>query len=224
MKYVRVGTAALATAVTAVLMFGSAAFAAVPESVTLNMSGPKLTFTSHLTRGSWYVVTASGTGSFMKPSQWTHPVVRHGRHPVICGTPESEPLFPTVGATGPVGFDPETLFARPTTKRRCLRDPLPRTTRRFQINNGNGFRHPTTLTGRYTIPRPDHTYSYPIVAGRHKLVVRVRDRPRADNYGALQLTLRAADDGDCVSRQWHNFVNSAGNQVFPDQATCEATL
>lgn len=224
MKYVRVATAALMTAAMAVLMLGSLAQAAVPETLTLNMNSPKVTFTGKLAHGHWYVVTATGTGSFVKPSMWTNPTIRHGHKPVICGTPEASPMFPTPGVTGRVGFDPETQFARPTSKKKCHRDPLPRTTRRFQLNNGNGFRHPTTLTGRYTFPRADHSYSYPILGQHHRLVARVRDRPSGDNYGALQLTLRAADDTDCVARQWHNFVNSAGNQVFADQAACEAAL
>lgn len=223
MKYVRVATAALAVAATAALMLAPVAGAALPSSATLQMSSPKITLSGHLGK-KWYVVTASGTGSFFKPGMWANPQVR-GRGPsVICGTPEAAPMFPTAGATGPVGFDPETMFARATKKKKCLRDPLPRTTRRFQLNNGSGFRHPTTLTGRYTFPRSDHTYSYPIRGLGHRLTARVKDRPAGDNYGELHIELRRADDGDCAARQWHNFVDSAGNAVFADQAACEAAL
>jgi hypothetical protein len=246
MKLARVAKAMLATTALAVLAFGSTAQAAVPENATLEMSQPRLTFSTPLAPGAWYVVDASGTGSFVKPSMWTNPRSRFSLHPVICGTPESAPMFPTDGATGAVGFDPETQFARPTSRRRCQRDPLPRTTRRFQLDAGNGFRHPTTLTGRYSAPRADHAYSYPIQGGKswrsreryrshghwqwrwqtrwHKLDARVRDRPAWDNYGALQLTLRRADSGDCAGRQWHNFLNRWGGQVFDSVEECEAAL
>jgi hypothetical protein len=224
MKHVRAAAAALALAATTVLLLVPAASAALPQSLTLNLSSPRATFDGKLANGTWYVLEASGTGSYFKPSQWSNPIVHHHRRGVVCGTPESAPMFPTAGPTGPVGVDPETMFARLTTRKKCSRDPLPRTTRRFQLNSGNGFRHPTTLSGRYTAPRPDHAYSYPVLGLRHKLSVRVRDRVAADNYGAFELTLRVAVDADCASRQWHNFVNSAGNQVFADQAACEAAL
>jgi hypothetical protein len=224
MKYVRVATAAFATALVAAALFASAASAALPQTIALDLSSPHATFSGKLTSGTWYVVIAAGTGSYFKPGQWAHPILRHHRRGIVCGTPESAPMFPTAGPTGPVGFDPETMFARLTTRKKCTRDPLPRTSRRFQLNNGNGFRHPTTLTGRYTTPRGDHTYSYPVLGVRHKLSVRVKDRVSSDNYGELHVTLRLANDADCASRQWHNFVNSAGNQVFVDQAACEAAL
>jgi hypothetical protein len=224
MKYVRVAAAALTTVAAAVLLFGSTASAALPQTLTLKLSSPRAAFSGRLASGTWYVLTASGTGSYFKPTQWAHPILRHHRRGIVCGTPESAPMFPTAGPTGPVGVDPETMFARLTTRKKCLNDPLPRTTRRFQLNNGNGFRHPTTLTGRYTAPRGDHTYSYPVRGLRHKLSVRVRDHVAWDNYGAFELTLRQAVDADCASRQWHNFVDSVGNQVFADQAACEAAL
>jgi hypothetical protein len=224
MKYVRVAAAALATAAIAAALLAPMASAALPQTLTLNLSSPRATFSDKLASGKWYVVTASGTGSYFKPAQWANPVLRHHRRGIVCGTPESAPMFPTAGPTGPVGVDPETMFARLTTRRRCTHDPLPRTSRRFQLNNGNGFRHPTTLSGRYTTPRRDHIYSYPVLGLRRRLSVRVKDRVSWDNYGAFHVTLRLATDADCASRQWHNFVNSAGTQVFADQAACEAAL
>ncbi|MFL5815985.1 MAG: hypothetical protein ACJ76L_00125 [Conexibacter sp.] len=224
MKHVRVASAAILAAAIAAALFASTASAVLPQTLTLNLNNPRATFSDKLTSGKWHVVVAAGTGSYFKPAQWTHPILRHHRRGIVCGTPESAPMFPTAGPTGAVGFDPETMFARLTTRRKCTHDPLPRTSRRFQLNSGNGFRHPTTLTGRYTVPRGDHTYSYPVLGLRRRLSVRVKDRVSWDNYGAFHVTLRAATDGDCASRQWHNFVNSAGNQVFADQAACEAAL
>jgi len=223
MKYVRVAVATLALAATAALLLVPAASAiTLPQSLTLKLSSPRATFNGRLTGGTWYVLTASGTGSYFKPGLWTHPILHHHRLGVVCGTPESAPMFPTPGATGKVGVDPETMFARLTTRRRCTHDPLPRTSRRFVINNGSGYRHPTTLTGRYTTPRRDHTYSYAIHGLGRALRVRVRDHISWDNYGAYHLTLRAAVPADCANRQWRNFYNSAGNPMFADQATCEA--
>jgi len=224
MKHVRVAAAAIATALAAAALLASAASAAIPQTITLRLSDPHATFSDKLAAGTWYVVTASGTGSYFKPSQWSNPLLSHHRRGIVCGTPESAPMFPTAGPTGPVGVDPETMFARLTTRRKCANDPLPRTSRRFQLNDGNGYRHPTTLSGRYTSPRGDHTYSYPVLGHRHKLSVRVKDPVTSDNYGAFHVTLRVANDGDCASRQWRNFVNSVGNPVFADQAACEAAL
>lgn len=228
MKYVRVALAALTTAATAVVLFGSVAHAALPQTLDLSTRFPVERFDHRLRSGHWYVVTAAGTASFFKPSMWTSPTARwrwfHVRA-IICGTPEAAPMFPTPGATGKVGFDAETLFARPATRRSCRRDPSPHTSRRFQLDNGGGFRHPTTLTGRYSVPRGDHTYSYPIRGLGKKLIVRVRDWPFWwDNYGALQLTLRKAEDADCAGSQWRNFTTKWGSQVFDDQAECEAAL
>lgn len=226
MKYVRVAAVTLALAATAALTLVPAASASLPlpQSLTLKLNSPRATFTGRLTGGKWYVLTAAGTGSYFKPGMWTHPILHHHRLGVVCGTPEAAPMFPTPGATGKVGVDPETMFARLTTRRRCKQDPLPRTSRRFVINNGSGYRHPTTLTGRYTVPRSDHTYSYAIHGLGRRLSVRVRDQIASDNYGAFHLTLRAAVPADCASRQWRNFYNSAGNPMFASQAACEAAL
>lgn len=223
MKYVRVAAATLALAATAALMLVPVASAiTLPQSLTLKLSSPHASFHGRLTGGKWYIVTASGTGSYFKPGMWTHPILRHRRPGIVCGTPESAPMFPTPGVTGKVGVDPETMFARLTTSRRCRQDPLPRTSRQFVINNGSGSRHPTTLTGRYTVPRADHTYSYAIHGLGRGLSVRVRDRIASDNYGAFHVTLRLAVPADCANRQWRNFYNSAGNMMFADQAACEA--
>jgi hypothetical protein len=223
MKYVRVAAATLALAATAALMLVPAASAiTLPQSLTLKLSSPHATFNGRLTGGRWYILTAAGTGSYFKPGMWTHPLLRHHKPGIVCGTPEAAPMFPTTGATGKVGVDPETMFARLTTRRLCRNDPLPRTSRRFQINNGSGYRHPTTLTGRYTIPRRDHTYSYAIHGLGRRVSVRVRDNIASDNYGAFHLTLRLAVPADCAARQWRNFYNSAGNMMFVSQAACEA--
>jgi len=223
MKYVRVAAATLALAATAAVMLVPAASAiTLPQSLTLKLNSPHATFNGRLTGGKWYIVTAAGTGSYFKPGMWTHPILRHRRPGIVCGTPESAPLFPTPGATGKVGVDPETMFARLTTRRRCRQDPLPRTSRQFVINNGSGYRHPTTLTGRYTVPRPDHTYSYAIHGLGRGLSVRIRDRIASDNYGAFHVSLRLAVAADCANRQWRHFYNSAGQMMFADQASCEA--
>lgn len=174
---------------------------------------------------TWYVANVQGTASFSKPSQWLHPKKRHGRTAVVCGTPEASPMFPSpFAATGMVGFDPETMFARITRARRCAQDPLPRTTRRFQISAAHLYRHPTPLNGRQTVPSADHAYDYAVKGRGGPLLVREVDRPTYDNYGRFKITIRRAVDADCTGTQYRTFVSDLGTRAFADEAACEAAL
>jgi hypothetical protein len=178
-----------------------------------------------LASGAWYVVSVQGTASFSKPSQWIHPKKRHGRPAVVCGTPEAAPLFPSpFAATGQVGFDPETMFARITRAGRCAADPLPRTTRRFEIAPGHIFRHPTPLDGRHTSPTPDHAYNYAFQGLGKPLDLREVDRPTFDNYGRFHLVIRPATAADCAGTQYKAFATSLGSQAFPSAAACTTAL
>jgi hypothetical protein len=178
-----------------------------------------------LANGAWYVATVQGTASFSKPSQWIHPKKRHGRPAVVCGTPEAAPLFPSpFAATGKVGFDPETMFARITRAGRCAQDPLPRTTRRFQISAAHVYRHPTPLNGRQTVPSADHAYNYAVKGRGGPLLLREVDRPTFDNYGRFQITIRRAVDADCAGTQYRTFVSDLGTRAFADEAACAAAL
>lgn len=227
------------TAITALLGIAGGALAKPPPPVAANQDFYfELNQTNHAKRGSvtgtspnslaagtWYVAQVQGTASFSKPSQWIHPKKRHGRTAVVCGTPEDAPLFPSpFAATGKVGFDPETMFARITRAGKCAADPLPRTTRRFEIAPGHVFRHLTPLDGRHTAPTPDHTYHYAFQGLGGPLNLREVDRPTFDNYGRFHIVIRPATDGDCTGSQWRTFARSLGQQAFTNEVACEAAL
>jgi hypothetical protein len=178
-----------------------------------------------LADGAWYVVQVQGTASFSKPSQWIHPKKRHGGPAVVCGTPEDAPVFPSpYAATGKVGFDAETMFARITRSKNCADDPLPRTTRRFQVSPKHIFRHPTPLEGRQATPVTDHAYSYPVQGLGVPLALRELDRPTYDNYGRFHVVIRRAGDADCTGVGWRSFATENGERAFTGEAACEAAL
>jgi GT2 family glycosyltransferase len=178
-----------------------------------------------LTNGTWYVAGVQGTASYVKPSMWTHPTLRHHRPAVVCGTPESAPMFGSPdGGTGRVGFDPETMFAQIMRPSKCAADPTPRTTRRFQINPRHIWRHPTPLDGRHSGPRPDHAYAYAVKGLGVRAGFRVLDRPTSDNYGVLHIVIRPAVTGDCSGAQWRNFDDENGHPGFATMSACQAAL
>lgn len=219
------------TAVAAALMALAAPSAAhaATESLTLPLRAaqglPRVTATTPIAWNTYYVVTAQGTGSFHKSGVWSHPdriwADPDGRTAVICGTPEPAPMF---GTGGKVGFDPETLFARPASAATCSDEPAPQTTRRFQIFDGSSWFHPTPLDGRHSSPRADHFYAYAFKGRGDVLRFRLLDAPASDNYGEFRLTIRPANASDCAGRAWHNFYAAWGAEEFASQADCEATL
>jgi hypothetical protein len=191
-----------------------------PNSGSVGVTSP-----GSLAAGAWYVAEVQGTGSYHKPSMWLHPRTASGKPAVVCGTPEAAPLFNTSGApTGKVGFDPETMFARVTKAKTCANDPLPRTTRRFQVNPAHVWRHPTPLTGRQTTPSADHRYEYAIKGVGVPVGFRQLDAPTYDNYGAFHIHLRRATDADCAGGRWRNFEDENGQHGFTSAANCEAAL
>lgn len=234
-----VARALIAGAAIAVLLAVSDVTAKPPPPVADNQDFFfDLNQTSHSRRGSvtmaapgsvaagmWYVAEVQGTASFSKPSQWIRPKKRHGHPAVVCGTPEVAPMFPSpYAATGKVGFDPETMFARITKAQKCLGDPLPRTTRRFQINPGHVFRHLTPLTGRQATPAGDHAYAYPFQGLGGRVLFREIDRPTFDNYGRFHIVIRPATAGDCAGAQWRAFAGEDGARSFASEGACEAAL
>jgi hypothetical protein len=216
----------LAAVAAALISLALAPAVAQAESLTLDMrqsARPKAQ--TKMVWRDWYVVTVQGTGSFHYASLWNQPS-RLWKNPgkrkaVICGTPEAAPMFPSPGTkSGPVGFDAETLFARPVEDKTCAADPTPRTTRRFELNDGLRWYHPTTLSGRYSAPRADHTYSYAVFGEGHRPTFRVRDSPVYDNYGQFKIELRTAFKHDCFNRQWRNFLYPWGGDAFASEAEC----
>jgi hypothetical protein len=222
MKFAALAGALLSLAVPAV---------AQAETLTLDMHDEaRLKAQTKLVFQNWYVVTVEGTGSFHYAGTWSHPeriFKKPGskKQAVVCGTPEAAPMFASPGTkSGPVGFDAETMFARPVAASVCADEPGPRTSRRFEINDGNRWFHPTTMTGRHSSPRADHTYSYAIFGENHRPSFRVRDNPNYDNYGQFKIRIRQAYAEDCGGRQWRNFLYSWGGDGFADEAACVAAL
>ena len=224
MKFAALAGALLSLAVPAV---------AQAETLTLDISKthqPKAQFKAW---GTWSIVEVQGTGSFHYSSVWSNPqrIFKNAakttteRNAVICGTPEAEPMFPSPGVkNGKVGFDAETLFARPVAEDVCADWPAPMTTRRFEIHDGERWFHPTTLLGRYTSPRADHTYTYALFGEDARPVFRVRDEPTYDNYGRFKIHIRQAYSSDCLNRQWRNFLYGYGGDGFTCEAACVAAL
>jgi len=95
---------------------------------TLRLDSHRATAANHgivrtrqrLRSGQRYTMTVKGTASYYAPAAYTAP-----RHPlVLCGTPEPAAMFRSPGAVnGPVGVDPEFVFARPWTRSQCGRVP-----------------------------------------------------------------------------------------------------
>jgi hypothetical protein len=223
-------------AVTAALislgMAPGAAYAhATAETLTLDLHhGTTVKTEERLELDTWYVATVQGTASFHFAGTWSHPErifnkTGKKKKATVCGTPEPAPMFASPGTTsGPVGFDAETLFARPVPVSTCTNEPAPRPTRRFQLNEGARWHHLSSLSGRFSTPRPDHAYSYALLGRDHKLSFRVRDNPSYDNYGQLKITLRPAVATDCGNRQWRNFFDAWDHPWFTDEAECLAEV
>jgi hypothetical protein len=165
-----------------------------------------------------WVAVVQGTVSYYAPSQYSTP---QSPFRVVCGTPDlSGPLFasPDKPSGGPVGFDPEFIFGRPSRKSTCSKHPLPVRWTNFEIKSGNTWGHPWPLGPDQFAPAADHTYSYPFVAWGTAPQFRLRDRPRtSDNYGELKISLRPATAADCGYDAWRAFQ-------YEDQAACEAAL
>lgn len=165
-----------------------------------------------------WVATVQGTVSYYAPSTWETP---SSPFRVICGTPDlGGPMFPSPDkpAGGPVGADPEYLFARPTRRSTCRKDPLPGRWPNFEIKTGNTWGHPPVLGPELLGPTADHTYSYGFVAWGNRAQFRLKDRPRtSDNYGAFKIAIRPATAADCGNEDWKGFQ-------YGSQPECEAAL
>jgi hypothetical protein len=202
---------------------------ATAQAETLNFDlrqSPKsaTTFEYH----DWYVVTVAGTGSFHKPSVWAHPdrifKSSSSKRAVICGTPEAAPMFNSPNATGKVGFDAETIFARPVAEDVCDAESSPRPTRRFEIHNGVAWFHPTPIDGRHVTPNANHTYSYALRGEGTRMGFRMRDDPVSDNYGRFKVQIRRANANDCANGQWIHFTFGFYEVRPASEADCVAQV
>jgi hypothetical protein len=169
-------------------------------SATKAFAGEKLRLDSHRANGAddgivrtslrlrWghrYTMTVRGTASYYSPASYTDPP----RPLVLCGKPEFAPMFRSPGVPdGPVGVDPEFVFARPWTRSQCGR--VPGRWSNFQIKTKRFFFHPTPREGA---ARSDHTYTYTIIGRDRVGAFRLVDKAGArDNYGVFRVGLEAA--------------------------------
>lgn len=130
-----------------------------------------------------YSVTVRGTFSFYGPEAWAVPAG-------VCGVPEPRPLLPGGAPSGPVGFDAETIFALPATQASCARVRLPRRWANFELALGRGWGHP-----RSAVRAGRHAYRYVVRGRRRRARFRLVDSFAADNYGRLEITVRALRRG-----------------------------
>ncbi len=159
-------------------------------------AGP-VRFAQRLENGRPYVVAAQGTVSFFSNSAYAD----------NCGSkPELRPLFASRGRPrGPVGFDPEFIFAEPRARGQCRQPTPPFRSLSFQMSAGLAFRHPAPLGSAPEVPTPRHGYAYPLVGRGQRPRFRLYDENTRDNYGRLKVTVRRARGTDCAGEQFTQF-------------------
>jgi hypothetical protein len=136
-----------------------------------------VTASTPLADGSAILLTVSGTFSYWDSASWR----------TVChGTPEANPVHPSPArANGPVGSDPEYIFAHPEDNISCV-NGTPRSTRpsiSLSTDGGRNFTDPLPLNYSYN---PAHVYQYRITGKGHPLQVRLGDSFYGDNYGILR--------------------------------------
>jgi hypothetical protein len=180
---------------------------ASPETLMLDtretdadgFAGPVST-TTPLVAGLPYFAVVKGTVSRWTAAEWNRG---------ICGTPDPAPMFPSAASVAQtfVGSDAETLWAAPkfinTTNGDC--SVVPTHSEAFKIDRGTGtFAHHEPLGGPYSVPRPDHTYTYPFIGNGGVASFRFRydDGNTRDNYGQFQIRVLGPGDapGDVPPR------------------------
>jgi hypothetical protein len=102
-----------------------------------------------------YLAEVQGTYSLWSKASWARP----------CDlTFKAAPIFASPGtANGPVGVDPEFIFAAPEGSVRCNKTK-PLHFEEFEINTGGGFAHREPL-GAPSAPTADHRYTYLLPGG-----------------------------------------------------------
>ncbi len=187
----------LAAGVALVLAFAPAASAALPETLALNTYDagtadftPVIASTDALTAGQFYVATVTGTFSNVAATHWTERET--------CGSPEADAMFPSPGRPASrVGKDAEWAFAHTRIGTGGC-GPLPERGTAFQVATNGTFGHPSQpIGGAGSAPRGSHSYAYLLAGTGGPVRFRLRDVNTRDNYGVLQIVLRAATPADC---------------------------
>jgi hypothetical protein len=162
-----------------------------------------------LTANTLYVVTAKGTWSAWLPLLWTGTVSPS----IACGTPEPAPMFPSPAGpgTGPVGEDPETVFA--AIERFVCLNTYPHEYTGFQMDLGSGFVHYEPYTGATNTPSANHSYTYVLLGQGNPISFEQLDSATRDNYGEFQITVTLGTE-TCKKGGWQSYG------VFKNQGDC----
>jgi hypothetical protein len=172
-------------------------------SPTHQMFTPPVSSRSKLAHDRLYVATVRGTVSFYESVDYV--AIQAPWH-VMCGAPEKAPMFSSAGGSGRVGTDAEFIFALPLVGPSCANAMLPRPYANFQANLGQGWEHPSLLSGQALVkPSRSHTYEFALSGADRPVSFRLIDTDTRDDYGSFRIYLRTAVPGDCSDPGYQAF-------------------
>ena len=172
-------------------------------SPTHQMFTPPVSSRSKLARDRLYVATVRGSVSFYESVDYV--AIQVPWH-VMCGAPKRAPMFSSAGGSGQVGTDAEFIFALPLVGRSCANARLPRPYANFQANLGQGWEHPSLLSGQTLVkPSRSHTYEFALSGAGQPVSFRLIDTDTRDDYGSFRIYLRTAVAGDCSGHGYQAF-------------------
>lgn len=152
------------------------------QTLYLVASAPSGVRSGPLAAGVTYRVIIEGTVSLWRREHWAS----------LCGgVPMRRPEFPSRGVSGPVGVDPEWVWAWPGDSPSLCLDgapigpsPRPRRLVLVQVEGGPFQPLPPAEEQQMT---PNHAYTYVVLGTGAPVTLLVDDSPREDNYGALRI-------------------------------------
>jgi hypothetical protein len=104
------------------------------------------------------------------------------------------------------GTDAEFIFALPLVGRSCANAGLPRPYANFQANVGQGWEHPSLLSGQALVkPSRSHTYKFALSGAGQPVSFRLIDTDTRDDYGSFRIYLRTAAAADCSGHRYQAF-------------------
>jgi hypothetical protein len=172
-------------------------------SPTHQLFTPPVSSRSKLARDRLYVATVRGSVSFYESVDY---LAIQAPWQVMCGAPERAPMFSSAGGSGRVGTDAEFIFALPLPGRSCANAKLPRPYANFQANLGQGWEHPSLLSGQTPVkPSRSHTYEFALTGAGQPVSFRLIDTDTRDDYGSFRIYLRTAVTGDCSGHGYQAF-------------------
>jgi len=165
------------------------------------IAGPVVT-SAPLTPGVFYVAEVEGTLSYYVKQMWTRPFAPFDD---ICGYTRARPEYFSSSvdeaAQGEVGMDAETVFGRPCGDDGSGQSPQPGHWSNFEINSGDGtlYHHIEPMEGRRDTPTWSDAYDYAIKGAGNPAKFHLLDLAgkTRDNYGQLDIYVRAAVGDDC---------------------------